>query len=253
MNKFIIAILAITFFSSVLTAQAGILSDGKIQGYVRPTTENQTQIKPNSKKESIFPGKKIQKSLGTNESDFNYDWKYRKQSYEMHFENSTKLASAIYSLALYSKDITKEIPYEKFVKNVQGFHYSVSQICDWLNHNSGQLSSDECWLIGCLIYDGVVSIKNGVFTPNSKIKHVLGAAPGKKRTFALNLRHERLHVFYDQDKNFKTKYVNKWKSLTEEQKDNEKKKLKNYNSSNEAQLIEEWAIYIAEKNKFSNK
>jgi len=50
--------------------------------------------------------------------------------------------------------------------------------------------------------DGVINIQNGAVVPSGKLQHFLGAAQGKKRSFLLNLAHERLHVLWDTDTAF---------------------------------------------------
>lgn len=201
--------------------------------------------------QSPFPGKII----GTNNvcsnkiKSFNHNWEFREFTYEIYYENPVQLAKAIYSLALHAKDIDVTLPVEKFYSGVLGFHYSVKQVCDWINNllkNKNTFSKEESALIGILLSDNVIRIENGKFTQTGKIEHILGAAPGKKRTFYFNLRHERLHVIWDKDSTFKNKSLKIWSNMTEDDKNKIRMNLKKYNQKNESQIIEEWAIKQAE-------
>ena len=150
---------------------------------------------------------------------------------------------------MHAGDISANLPREKFYSGVLGFHYSVSQICAWLNAvMAGQqgLSAEEGGFVGLLLQDGVVAVANGRWQQGSAITHVLAAAPGKKRTFAANLHHERLHVFWDEDEAFRTRETGAWNGLSQAERDEQREKLKQYNQKNEAQLVEEWAVVRAE-------
>lgn len=202
------------------------------------------------------PGIVYGQPAGTGESSFFYQWQYRPKTYEMHFQDPVKLASGLRSLALFTHDISPELDPEKFYKGVTGFHYSTRQIADWLNHSLATrqtLNQAENEFAGELLKNGVVTISSTGFAPGAKINHVLGAAPGKKRSFAQNLLHERLHVFWDENNQMRQTAHAAWKNLTESEKEAIRKRLKNYDQNNGEQLLEEWAIMEAEKNGFKLK
>lgn len=196
------------------------------------------------------PGVILGKAQGAGEAAFDYPWKFRSSAYEMHFEKPDELARSVYSLALFAHDVSPDIPPDKFYGGVLGFHYSTAQISAWLNNtlaNGKSLSPAESRLAGRLLLEGILAIGPYGFEPIGGIKHVLGAAPGKKRSFATNLRHERLHVFWDENKEFQQEQIARWQALSDAEKANIRKELKNYAQDNEPQLIEEWAIKNAEK------
>lgn len=202
------------------------------------------------------PGKILGKSQGTGAAAFDYPWKYRRHTYEMHFQNPEDLARAIYSLALHARDVSPDLPVEKFYGGVLGFHYSGEQVADWLNEVLSKhlsLNKQENEFAGLMLEIGLVKIGKNGFQPGSSIRHVLGAAPGNKRKFANNLRHERLHVFWDEDKLMRDNARKQWNSFSETEKNNIRQELKNYAQDNERQLIEEWAVKQAEKSNMSIK
>lgn len=218
---------------------------------------------------SMFPGRimdskeamdamlKEQKDGAPTEVNFYYPWLYRDQTYEMHFAHPQDLASCIYSLAIFTKDISPNVPYEKFIKGVSGFHYSVEQICDWINalQNSDQLRENELAFIALLRHDGVIErdATTQQYKPKGKVAHVLAASASKKRSILTNLRHERLHVYWDLDSSFRDKYIKIATSMSPEEQKQAFKHLVNYNQENIAQLIEEWAIGQAEKEPLKQK
>lgn len=197
------------------------------------------------------PGKIFGKAPGTGESAFDYPWKYRSRTYEMHYSNPLGLAKSIHSLALYAHDVSPDLPKEKFYRGVLGFHYSARQIAGWLNEaleNHKELDASENALAGLMLSEGIIRLGKNGFEPAGSIKHVLGSAPGKKRSFARNLRHERLHVFWDEDEAFRSREQQAWRQLTDAEKADIRAKLKNYDPKNEAQLVEEWAVGRTENN-----
>lgn len=177
-------------------------------------------------------------------------WRYRAASYEMYFASSPVLARSIYGLAIQSGDVDRTMPLERFEKGVRGFHYSATQVCAWINavlaEQTPIYTAEERRLILWLLKDGVVNILEGVAVPGASLHHVLGAAPGKKRTFEAALRHERLHVLWDEDPGFAAASRAQWAALSEPEKQAARKRLAAYAQSNEAQLIEEWAAAQAE-------
>lgn len=232
-------------------AQANLLEDlwNKYSGEIQKRDEPARAALPT-------PGIIIGKPQGHDEYGFSYPWKYRSSAYEMHFEKPVELAKSVYGLALYAKDVSPTLPREKFYGGVLGFHYSARQVAGWLNEtirNHESLSQEENAFAGRMLLEGVVKIGPDGFEPGNKITHVLGASGGKKRSFAQNLRHERLHVFWDEDRAFRERQQEAWNNLSEEDKQKARQELKNYNQDNERQLIEEWAIKGAEKTNMSIK
>lgn len=213
------------------------------------------QAQPHQEKVSgPTPGKIIGKAQGHGESGFEYPWKYRSTVYEMHFENPEQLARGIYSLALHARDVDESLPVEKFYGGVLGFHYSAPQVAAWLNDilkDHKPLSAEENAFAGLMLQEGVVKIGKNGFEPGRRVTHVLGAAPGKKRTFERNLHHERMHVFWDEDKSLREKETAAWQAMNETEKAEARKAFKNYAKGNEKQLVEEWAISRAEKSGMS--
>ena len=200
--------------------------------------------------ESTLPGRLLGVASETRKAAFAASWRYRAVAYELHYEEPAALARSVYSLALHAGDIDTTLPVERFIGGVLGFHYSVRQVCDWLNAVITQSfpgpELDEETLAGLLLQDGVIRLQDGRFRPNGRITHILAAAPGKKRDFAANLRHERLHVFWDENAAFREREQATWSALTGAQQAEAKKALSRYASGNEAQFIEEWAIHRAE-------
>lgn len=200
------------------------------------------------------PGRQLEKAPEQGEAAFVWPWKYRSSTYELHYGNPSELARSIYGLAVYVHDVRPDTPREKFYTGVLGFHYSTAQICAWLNDAQTQqqeLSAEENIFLGMLLQDGVIRLGRQGFISGGSIQHVLGAAPGKKRSFAANLRHERLHVFWDEDAAFRTSQQNIWQNLDEQTRSSARKALKNYAQDNEKQLIEEWAVKNAEQSNMS--
>jgi hypothetical protein len=177
-------------------------------------------------------------------------WKYRVGTYELYFASSPVLARSVYGLAMKSGDVDEAMPLDRFEKGVRGFHYSVAQVCAWIDtvlaDDRAVHTDEERRLMRWLLNDGVIRIVDGKAVPGGTVKHVLGAAPGKKRGFEINLRHERLHVFWDEDAAFSGQYRRKWEAMSAGEKQAIRKSLSAYSQSNEAQLMEEWAIFQAE-------
>lgn len=195
------------------------------------------------------PGRILGAPQGRDTASFDYHWKYRWRTYELHFAEPALLARSIYGLALHAGDVSPKLPKEKVYNGVLGFHYSLNQVCAWLNDVAAKrqtLTPEENWLVGVLLQDGVIAIHKGGFGSTGKIRHILAAAPGKKRSFAANLRHERLHVFWDENSAFRAREMDSWKTMTEVERAEARNVLKNYAQNNESQLIEEWAVKRAE-------
>ena len=183
---------------------------------------------------------------------FEEPWKYRAATYELHYADSAALARTVYGLAVHARDIEPSVSRERFVAGVQGWHYSVPQICAWLNavFDGAEATPEELALAGFLIKDGVLTLKNGSFVPGPTIKHVLAAAPGKKRSFRNNLLHERIHVFWDENAAFRKTAETRWNRMTEEERTSARQSLKQY-ADNPPQILEEWAVRQVESGALS--
>lgn len=200
-----------------------------------------------------WPGMIYGKEQGTGESSFNFAWPYRHIAFEMHIQDQKQLSAMIYSLAVHAKDITKDTPRDKFYKGVSGFHYSIEQICDWLNDpNKIELSAEERGFVQQLENHGVIKKEANQYTAASGIKHVLAASASKKRSFERNLRHERLHIFYDEDQAFRNSCLERFKTLDVVEQKEILKNYSHYNQENLPQLIEEWAVSIQDQSALPN-
>ncbi len=193
-----------------------------------------------------FPGRKIGISTHNGEASFDYPWAHRETTYELHYADALFLARSILSLAISAGDVSADIDPDKFYHGVSAFHYSTDQLCQWLNA-APTLTRSEAALVQLLKADGVLRQQEDKWVPGKNITNVLGCAPGKQRSFAQNLRHERLHVFWDRSERFREGYIKAWHNLSAKEQAAARKKLKQYNPDNEAQLIEEWAVYQAEQ------
>lgn len=214
---------------------------------------NGKDVAPASSTE-FFPGRQIGRPQGSGEAAFVYPWKYRHQTYELHYENPQLLARSVYGLAIFTGDVSDDLPKETFYSSVKGFHYDIKQVCEWLNYiikNERELTVEEKFLINLLIEDKFIIFKENTYSPGEGVSHLVAAAPGSSRSFANNLRHERLHVYWDEDVYFQSQFRAKWILLSNSEKEKVREKLKNYNQNNEQQLIEEWAIKISETENIS--
>lgn len=178
-------------------------------------------------------------------------WTWRGVSYELYFASAPELARAIYGLALDSGDVPADMPLERFERAVQGFHYSLAQVCHWANKvlrdQMRTHTVEERVLFDWLLVDGVINIKSGSVFPSEIIRHVLGAAGGAKRSFRTNLIHERMHIIWDEDRAFKAEALARWQGQSATEKEAAFASLPGYNRNNEPQLVEEWAVKAAEK------
>ena len=181
---------------------------------------------------------------------FTHNWKYQATTHELFYEDHRALARSIYSLALHTGDVDASLDPQKFIEGVLGYHYKVTQVCDWLNAViAKKITSpepDEENLIGILLSDGVVTIKDERFVTTGKYSHILAASSGKKRSFSDNLRHERLHVFWDEAPDFRNNAFKEWEALSKEERQKVRSALHQYSQDNEEQLVEEWAVKKAE-------
>lgn len=208
-----------------------------------------SQGKEHKPARTIYPGRIIGNPPPySGVSAFDYAWQYRFKTYELVFENATDLAAMIFSLAISAGDVSPDTPKAKFLKGVSGFHYSIDQILEWLNTKGQELSSDEQSLRDYLLKDKVIAKTGDVYVKSSaKIDHVLGCAKGKKRTYEQNLCHERLHVLWDLDFEFKQKFTAQFEDMALQEQMAIFKSMPQYNQDNLPQLLEEWAVGEAEK------
>jgi hypothetical protein len=180
---------------------------------------------------------------------YNDNWDYKVITYELYYDDRKNLADDIYSLAIFTKDITADVSLDRFEKGVQGFHYDINQVCDWINSRKDILVTPlERQFFFYLLIDDIVKYVDNVATPTGKVKHVLGIAPGSRRSMESAVQHERIHVIWDEDIVLRSEYSNKWKNLTANEKSEVVNNLKGYSSENENQLIEEWAVRLIEHN-----
>jgi hypothetical protein len=197
--------------------------------------------------ENQYPGKIIGKWPEKPEKLFFTDWSYRGTTYEILFSQKKELGRSIYGIALFARDIDRSITLERFERGGQGFHYSISQVVNWANAVlKGELklnTNEEFNLLCSLMHHGAISIIKGKWVATDRIKHILGATAGLKRDLKINLNHERIHVIWDEDPNFKDKYIKKWNKLPEKNKEQILQNFKNYDRTNINQIIEEWAVY----------
>ena len=201
-------------------------------------------------KTEILPGRTIGEDPAIDGFLSKSGWQYRASSYELYFASSRILARSVYGLAIYSGDVDKTMPLERFEKGVRGFHYSMKQLCGWIDTvRCGVMplhTDEERQLMQWLEEDRAIRVINGRTVADADIHHILGAAPGKKRSFDATLRHERLHVLWDEAPGFADSAREKWAAMTDGEKAEIRKTLAAYAQSNEPQLMEEWAIYQAE-------
>lgn len=199
-------------------------------------------------------GEETAEGIGERLRVFSWTWRYRPVTYELHYANSRDLARAAYGLALHSGDIEPRMTLSRLSSVAQSHHYSMTQVCAWLNDAfAGRfkaLSQEELVLVGFLVQDGALRVENGRFVPAGLITHILAAAPGKRRSFAESLEHERLHVFWNQSVLFRNAAEQRWKALSESESARVREELAPY-AADEARLIEEWAVREAETGRLS--
>lgn len=209
-----------------------------------------------SKMESFFPimpsgpGRSVGDAASLQLVAASAHWKWRPVVYELYFESAPELARSVYGLALDMNDIDRDMPLNRFERGGQAFHYDVSQICRWINnvlHERVPVNTpQERRLIDWLFSDGVVDIKGGLAVPGEKVRHILGVAGGKKRSFAINLVHERLHIVWDENEDFRNDAKKRWQTLSEKEKQSVYESLPGYSKDREEQIVEEWAVREAE-------
>jgi|APSaa5957512622_1039677.scaffolds.fasta_scaffold16762_1 hypothetical protein len=180
------------------------------------------------------------------------NWPYRKSTYEILFPSKSRLAELIYSLACFTKDLDKSISLARFKRGAQGFHYSVDQLVLWANsfikHQESPSGTDAKSLLEKLSNDQILVQSINGYESTGKILHIIGAAPGKKRSLELNLNHERWHVKWDEDVRFRELSLRKWQALPTAEKNNVFRSFPGYNHERKMQIIEEWAVKGQERN-----
>lgn len=215
---------------------------------------------PNEQKETVtlskskeYPGALVGNLSLQKMSYFHQSWRFRKMSYEMFFSKQESMCPAIYGLAIFTKDITPEIPLSRFSSGVQGFHYAVEQVVDWLNAvKAGKFKRydpSESFLEGRLLDDGVIKLDGGSYVKTGIVHHVLGATSGKKRSFAKNLTHERFHIVWDEDESFRQYWLDRWNNMSGEEKGRIVQSLgkKGYAAESESGVTKEWAVRSSEQ------
>ena len=174
--------------------------------------------------------------------------KARHVSYEIIFPDQRLLALAVFSLAVHAGDVPNNMDAQRFFRSVQGFHYSIAQVCTWrtdLARSFKELPPEAAhatrWFMQMLEEDQIISNVSGQWQGTGTVSHVLGAARGEKRSLARNLRHERLHVLWDEDADMRQKAHVAWGKLTPHQRKQALQSLQGYSTDN-ALLLEEWAV-----------
>ncbi|MDR2161118.1 MAG: hypothetical protein LBO77_03120 [Desulfovibrio sp.] len=197
------------------------------------------------------PGRCLGDSAETRAAAALSPWAWRQYGYELYFASAAELARSIYGLALATGDVGAQMTLERFERGAQGFHYGVLQLCPWaenlLTGKTVPFTMEERRLLDWLLLDGVLAGRWGKVVPGGEIRHVLGAARGKKRSLDANLAHERLHVLWDEDKSFREAGLSRWQALSEEDKQAIRASLPGYSRENEDQFVEEWTVREAEK------
>jgi len=223
------------------------------EGSASPSA-GQQQKQPSASIAGNCPGRVIGQASDEMHSAFTENWPFRSASYELYFTEKEQLAKTVYSLALFTGDIDSSILLEKFVKGVQGYRYSVGQVCDWLNSfffksdvASLAPSPDELSLVGYLLQDRIIRLEGKRFVSTGEVRHILAASSGKKRSFDLNLRHERLHVIWEESKTFCQNSLDQWSRISDEEKKGIRKTLHVYSDKNETDIVKEWAVRNAEQ------
>ena len=199
---------------------------------------------------SNFPGRIVDMEADAAQIIFHKKWPYRNSTYEIIAGDKRRLAGMVCGLAYFCGDLPPAVPLEKCINGVQGFHYTAAEAADWATalHRGSfphRNSFKEDQLIRWLIDDGALIRTQTGFRSSGKVKHIIGAAPGKKRKLYLNINHERLHVMWDEDRWFREYYIKLWRS------DPSHKRLflskhKVYSSLPELRQIEEWAVRMNE-------
>lgn len=174
------------------------------------------------------------------------NWKYSHLNYELNCPEKSMIAKNIYGLAIFTGDISSDIKYDDFEKGVQGYHYRIEQVTQWINSIlSGSFTlknPEEFFFISNLIENSAIVLINGVFESGNIIRHISGAAPGTKRSLEININHERLHIILDEEPSIGKEAAETWNKLPDKTKIAYKNKLKSYLFKTEETFLKEWYV-----------
>ena len=180
-------------------------------------------------------------------------WPYRGVTYEIQSSSQVLIARSVYGLARFAGDLDNSVTLERFERGVGGFHYGVDQVAAWANAvrdgRQGLHTEEERDLLKRLAADRVIVDQDGAWAPGGSIRHVLGATATKSRSLELNREHERIHVMWDEDADFRERAIAAWGALSDDEKHEVYKRLKGYNPAVEMQIIEEWAVFQFERSR----
>jgi len=200
-----------------------------------------------------YPGVLVGSSAPERLTLFYQGWRFRSMTYEMLFSNSDVMCHAIYGLAIFVGDIRLDISLDRFVAGVKGFHYPVTQLVDWLNAmKSGSFKwydQEEKIFERRLVDGGVIRFDSGTYVSTGMVRHVLGAAQGKKRSLLRNLTHERFHIVWDEDESFRIKWLGRWRALDDGERARIASKFlgNGYSVESDMGVAEEWAVSTSDQ------
>lgn len=225
---------------------------GETPGSPGGTTSPQAKSEPGTTGRENCPGYIVSGAWNEKpERLFCTPWPYRHVTYEIFYPDSQALGRAIYGMALFTKDLDPSVTLERFEKGAGGFRYSMEQITAWANavldNRQPMYTQEEQIFMDKLVQDRLMLKVNGRYVSLGVVRHVLGAAPKVKRSLALNLTHERTHVIWEEDPQFRNTWIKKWQALTPEEKQAVYKDLKGYNQEKESEIIKEWAVRLNEE------
>lgn len=197
------------------------------------------------------------------------DTPWRSLTYESIYASQKSLAQAVFSLARHAGDVPQTLQAARFYAGVQGYHYSVAQVCAWLDSTEVELAlpsaavaspaaakTPQAMPLGTLPpeavqaatalalqleADGVVRRTARGWKSTGLVRHVLGAASGRKRSLCVNLAHERWHVRWDEDPTMREQATAAWEALPAEQRLAVRESLRGYSVTTEV-MLEEWAV-----------
>ena len=242
-------ICCLTFILGIIPVHAKAEIQSIWEKYNNLHTQQQTEPIVDT---TVYQGKIIGPWSVQPEKLYFEDWPHRSETYEILSGSRAELASLIYGLALYTKDLDKSVSIQRFEKGAMGFHYSIDQVVDWANAiqdgKFGFKSPGEIVFLNGLVQDQVLKMDNDKWSSTEKVAHIIGATAGKRRGLSLNLTHERVHVLWDEDPNFREDITKKWNALALERQKEIIASFKGYDQTNIPQMIEEWGVKKFEKN-----
>ena len=233
---------------ALILSLAPALDAAKAQAGIHPLWDKYLNIYEDRRDlpELSFQGRIVGDWTERPEKQFMDAWPYRGATYEILCATGKDLARLIYGLALHTHDLDPSVDLGRFERGAQGFHYSTDQIAAWANDVlAGTFplhTAEELAFLGWLTEDGILELDGGAVRPGDGPTHVLGAAPGKRRSMEFNLRHERLHVMWDEDDSFRQEFTGLWETLSEEEHEAVFEDLSGYDRTNLPNIIEEWAV-----------